>query len=65
MAFVTPRYLSSVSMVSAKDGWDYDPPLGAPTHGKKIKNKKPLDFLSFAAKASETGNCIYMFTTNY
>ena len=65
MAFVTPRYLSPVSMVSAKDAWDYDPPLGAPTQGKKKKIKKKLDFLSFAAKASETGNCIYMFTTNY
>ena len=31
-------------MVSAKDAWDYDPPLGAPTHGKK-KFKKNSIFL--------------------
>ena len=43
MAFVTPRYLSPVSMVSAKDAWDYDPPLGALTHGKK-ELKKNLIF---------------------
>ena len=31
-------------MVSSKDAWDYDPPLGAPTHGKKKKLKKHLIF---------------------
>ena len=54
-------------MVSATDAWDYDPPFGAPTDGKKkkIKKKKHLNFFSFAAKVGETGNCIYIFTTNY
>ena len=65
MAFVTPRYLSPVSTVSATNAWDYDPLFGAPTHEKKKerKLKKRLHFLSLAAKASETENCIYIFTT--
>ena len=66
MAFATPRYLSPVSTVSATNALDYDPPFGAPTHEKKKKKekkKKRLHFLSLAAKASETKNCIYIFTT--
>ena len=48
-AFGTPRYLSPVSTVSARNAWDH-------IWGPLTQKRKRLHCLSLAAKASETKN---------